>query len=110
MTLPVVADPIPLLTDREGVVRVGDTRVTLDTVVEVFLEGATAEEISQQYPSLNLADIYAVLGYYLHHRDEVEAYLRERGKQATEVRRQNELRFDPANVRHRLLARRSNES
>ena len=52
---------MPLQTDADGVIRVGGTRVTLETVVEAFQQGATAEEIVQQYPSLALAEVYAVL-------------------------------------------------
>ena len=55
MSLAILSDPPPLLVDADGVVRVGQTRVTLDTVVTAFLEGATAEEIVEQYPSLQLA-------------------------------------------------------
>ena len=73
--LVIAAEPIPLEADVDGVVRVGGTRVTLDTVVIAFMEGATAEEILYQYPSLNLADVYAVIAYYLQRRSEVEAYL-----------------------------------
>jgi uncharacterized protein (DUF433 family) len=65
MTLVIGIEPVPLATDAGSVVRVGGTRVTLDTVVTAFEEGATAEEIVHQYPSLKLADIYAVIGYYL---------------------------------------------
>lgn len=72
-----------------------------------FLEGATAEELAQQYPSVSLADVYYTIGYYLHRRDEVEAYLRRREVQAEQVRRQNETRFDPGGIRERLLARRA---
>ena len=106
MTLSIVAVPPPLTVDPDGVVRVGKTRVTLDTVVLAFHDGATAEEIAQQYPSLALADVYAVIGYYLQRRDEVEEYLRERQRGAAEVRRRNESRFDPDDVRDRLMARR----
>lgn len=74
-TLVITTVPIPLETDADGVVRAGGTRVTLDTIVTAFEDGATAEEIVYQYPSLNLADIYSVLGYYLQHRPEVDAYL-----------------------------------
>lgn len=81
------------------------TRVTFDTVIYAFLEGATAEEIVQQYPSLELADVYAVIGYYLRRRAEVEGYLNGRQKLTQRVRQQNEKRFDPAGVRARLLAR-----
>jgi|SRR5436190_16644228 len=109
MTLVIATEPVPLRTDADGVVRVGKTRVTLDTIVAAFVEGATAEEIAQQYPSLHLADIYSVIGYFLRRRSEVEEYLRQRQKQAAKVRKQNETRFDPQGVRDRLLARRGNE-
>jgi len=88
------------------VVRVGGIRVTLDTVVGAFNDGATAEEIAQQYPSLQLADVYAVISHYLRNRSEVEKYLRKRQKQAEDIRKQNEARFDPSGIRERLLARR----
>jgi uncharacterized protein (DUF433 family) len=101
---------MPLELDRDSVMRVGGTRVTLDTVVAAFNEGATAEEIAQQYPSLNLADIYAVIGYYLHRREEVESYLAKRREFAKAVRQENEARFNPVGVRERLLARRNKKS
>jgi len=109
MSLPSVTEIIPLETDSSGVVRVAKTRVTLDTVVAAFCQGATAEEISHQYPSLDLADVYHVIGYYLYLRrsSEVEEYLRERKGKAEAVRGQNEARFDPQGVRARLVARRS---
>ena len=102
-----VTEIIPLRTDSTGVIRVGGTRITLDTVVTAFCDGATTEEIVQQYPSLNLADVYHVIGYYLRRTSEVEAYLQSRKVDAEAVRKQNEARFDPHGVRARLLARRS---
>ncbi|MBA2377847.1 MAG: DUF433 domain-containing protein [Actinomycetota bacterium] len=107
MTLTFISERVPLAVDRDDVARVGGTRVTLDVVVAAFREGATAEEIAQQYPSLRLADVYSVVGYYLRHRDEVEEYLRERERRADLVRRENEARFDPEGVRDRLASRRS---
>ena len=106
MALSIAPQPLPLRRDADGVMRVNGTRVTLDTVVAAFSEGATAEEIIYQYPSLQLADVYAVLGYYLRQRSEVEAYLRGRQQQAGQVRQQNESRWDPSGIRDRLLARR----
>lgn len=100
---------LPLETDADGVVRVGNTRVTLDTVIVAFTDGATAEEIAQQYPSLRLADIYSVIGYYLRHRAEVDAYLQLRVQQAEQARHHNETRFDPSGVRDRLLAHRTSQ-
>ena len=107
MGFTIAHEPVPLETSAEGVVRVAGTRVTLDTVVYAFEEGATAEEIVQRYPSLRLADVYAVIGYYLRRRSEVEEYLRQRQQQANEVRKANEARSDSRGVRDRLLARRS---
>ncbi len=75
-------------------------------MVAAFDEGATAEEIVYQYPSLQLADVYAVIGYYLRRRAEVEAYLSQRRQQANTVRQQNESKFHHQGVRERLLARR----
>ncbi len=105
MTLLITDSPLPLRTDADGVIRIGGTRVTLDTVVAAFTEGATAEEIAQQYPSLDLADVYAVMSYYLRRRKEVDEYLRSRAALAVAVRRENESRFDPHGIRDRLLAR-----
>jgi len=107
MTLAIAVEPTPLAVDTNGTVRVGKTRVTLDTVVKAFLEGATAEEIGEQYTSLQLSDIYSVIGYYLRHKAEVDAYLLERQRQAVAIRQEAEQRFNPIGIRERLLARRN---
>jgi uncharacterized protein (DUF433 family) len=107
MSMTIVSEPVPLEEDADGVVRIGGTRVTLDTVVEAFRQGATPEEVVSQYPTLNLADVYAVIGYYLRRRPEVEAYLDQRQRRAGEVRKKNEARFGMSGIRDRLLARRS---
>lgn len=106
MSLSFVSDKIPLQREADGVIRVGSTRVTLDTVIAAFKEGATAEEIVQRYPTLDLADVYRVIAYYLSHSTEIEDYLLERYKQSELIRKENEARFDPSGVRDRLLARR----
>lgn len=105
MALAIVLEPTPIETDPHGVVRVAETRVTLDTVVTAFLEGCTPEEIAEQYPSLQLPDIYLVIGYYLRHRDEVHTYLAERQHQANMIQQEAEQRFNPIGIRDRLLAR-----
>lgn len=109
MSLPVETEPLPLTTDAEGGVRVAGTRVTLDTVVEAFNEGLTAEEIAQQYPVLDLADVYAVIGYYLHHRQRVQVYMEERERAAAEFRSRIEAELPSAGFRERLLARRKRQ-
>jgi len=77
-------------------------------LLDAFLEGATAEEIAYQYPSLDLSDVYSVIGYYLHHRTKVDAYIRERKRDARKIREENEIKFSPKGIRERLLARQGN--
>lgn len=105
MTLSITAEPMPLEVNADGVVRVGGTRVTLDTVVAVFNQGATPEEIVFQYSSLQLADVYAVISFYLRHQQDVEVYLKQRQQRSKEIRRQNETKFNPQGLRERLMAR-----
>ncbi len=106
-TLQIQPLSLPLTLSKDGVARVGGTRVTLDTVVRAFARGATAEEIAQQYPSLSLPDVYAIISYYLQNRDEVEKYLEKRRKDAQAVKRDNQKRFDQHGIRERLLARKN---
>ena len=110
MSLAISTQTLPLRIDADGVARVAKTRVTLDTVVGAFLEGATAEEIARRYPSVELADVYSVIAYYLRHRPEVEEYLHRRRQEAAHVQQQNEQRFDPHGIRDRLLARRGQKT
>lgn len=105
MQLPTYPKVDPFHTDPGGVVRVGRSRVTLDSVVHSFNQGATAEDIAQQYPALTLADVYSAIAYYLHFRAEVDAYLAQRQEETASIQQQNEARFDPTGVRQRLLAR-----
>ncbi|GAB4216524.1 MAG: hypothetical protein OHK0012_18990 [Synechococcales cyanobacterium] len=109
MALAIVAEPAPLQANEDGVILVGKTRVTLDTVVSIFNQGATVEEIVYRYPSLNLADIYATIAFYLKHQSEVEAYLQQRQQRSQEIRVMNQARFDPQGLRDRLLARKSEQ-
>lgn len=110
MSLILEAGPVPLETTADGVVRVRNTRVTLDTVVTVFNQGATAEELVQRFPSVTLADVYAVLGYYLRQRAAVDAYVEQRQAEAARVREQNESGKDRQQIRERLLARRTEQA
>ncbi len=104
--LTILAEQPPLTASPDGVIYVGKTRVTLDTVIGAYHEGATAEEVAQQYPALKLADVYATFAYYLYHKAEVDAYLRSGQQDAERIRAENEARFNPIGVRERLLARR----
>jgi uncharacterized protein (DUF433 family) len=103
--LVIAAQTIPIEINPDGVARVGQTRVTLDTVVAAFDRGSTAEEIVYQYPALKLSDVYSTISFYLNHQQEVTEYLQQRQQQAREIRLVNEQKFDSQGLRKRLLAR-----
>jgi uncharacterized protein (DUF433 family) len=102
--------PVPLHTDSHGTVRVGGTRVTLQTLLASFLDGATPEQIIQDFDTLKLADVYTVIAYYLTNRAAVDAYLEDQRKQGESVRRKMEAVFDQAGLKERLLARRKEKA
>src|SRR5579862_3628053 len=91
----------PLRLVDGGAIKVGNTRVSLDSVVYAFENGATAEEILQMFPSLRLADIYGTIAHYLENRDQVQEYLVRRGKEAEEIRAKVEAKFPAAGLRDR---------
>jgi uncharacterized protein (DUF433 family) len=102
-----IAEPPPLVMLPEGAVRIRGTRVSLDSVIYAFNEGCTPEQIRDDYSTLQLADIYAVIAFYLRHRDEVDAYMEESRQQAEELRREHEERYPQDGLRERLLERRA---
>jgi len=106
--LSINAEPIPLREDAGGTVRVAGTRITLDTIVESFKGGDGPAEILEGFPDLTLADVYAVLTYYLRHQAEVERYLHDREVAAFEARTTIEAgQGDQRGLRERLLTRRA---
>ena len=100
----------PLRLTEDGTIRVADSRVSLDSVVHHYKLGASAEQIAQKFPALDLADVYAAVAYYLNHEEAVEEYLRQQEAAGDEV--QKHVESDPqyqkksADLRARLLARR----
>jgi hypothetical protein len=73
-------------------------------VIIAFNQGATPEQIVQDYDTLNLSQVYAVISYFLQHQDEVDSYLSERGHRREELR----ALHNPQGIREKLLARRRN--
>ena len=110
MNISIVTKPVPLHLDAAGVLRVGGTRVSLDSVLASFHEGATPEEIVQQYDTVSLADVYAVIGYYLENQSAIDSYLAARRIHREELRQEIETRYSPYRIRQRLLARRKHTS
>lgn len=108
MPLTIRAIATPLRLDEYGVIRVGDSQVVLDIVIGAFNNGADPEGIVHGYPTLDLADVYAAIAYYLRHRTEVDEYLEARREEAERLRQEIETRQpDRAKLRATLLARKA---
>jgi uncharacterized protein (DUF433 family) len=91
--------------DEGGAVRIANTRVSLDLVIEQYESGMTPEDMARAYDSVELADVHAVIAYYLRHRDVVRGYLKYRAEQAEALRANIEAER-PRVSREELLARR----
>jgi uncharacterized protein (DUF433 family) len=111
MTTLETTQTLPLRLTEDGTIRVGDSRVSLDSVVQHYKLGASAEQIILKFPALDLANVYAAITYYLNHEAAVEEYLRRQEAEGDEA--QEKIESDPqyqkqsAELRARLLARKS---
>lgn len=103
MTIVIEPIPAPLRVDEDGTVRAG-TRVILDLIVNAFWQGMSPEEIVDEYDTLKLADVYAVIAYYLDHRAEIDAYLSQRQDEAQALRTQIAANTSRPDLLRRLLA------
>jgi uncharacterized protein (DUF433 family) len=105
MTFVIHEYAVPLRIDEKGTVRVGQTRVTLDTLIGAYHMGQTPDQIASSYDTLTLADIHHVIAYYLREKEAVDAYLAEREREAEGIRRKIEQEFPPQELYERLMAR-----
>jgi uncharacterized protein (DUF433 family) len=72
---------------KEGAYRVGGTRVSLDSLVYLFRQGASPESIQRSFPALTLEDVYGAVAFYLANQQVVDEYLLD-GEQEFEKLRQ----------------------
>jgi uncharacterized protein (DUF433 family) len=92
---------VPLSIAEDGTIRIAGTRVSLESVVHHYDQGASAEEIVLRFPALRLADVHACLAYYLNHPEEVQACLTRQQQHAEQLRARIEA--DPTQ-QHSLAA------
>ena len=111
MSLTLEAIAVPLRDDGHGGLRVGPTRVSLESVWHLYQLGASPAEIVRAFDTLQEADVYAVLAWALRHPEDVDAYLKRRDEQATEMRSRLEeagltpTREESAKLKEKLMAR-----
>jgi uncharacterized protein (DUF433 family) len=80
-----LTERIPLVQNEQGDMYIEGSRIYLEHLVEWFNEGKSPQDILHDYPTLALADIYAVLTYYLRHQNEVDAYVDRQYQKAKEA-------------------------
>ncbi|MGA2073231.1 MAG: DUF433 domain-containing protein [Terriglobia bacterium] len=85
---------------RNGGYYVMGSRVSLESVVYPFLDGASPETIVEEYPTLSLEQVYGTITFYLANRAKIEAYLSEIEK-LWEKARKDQSPIPPA-LRERL--------
>lgn len=81
--------------DENNVMRVGKTRVMLDSVVVAFQQGHSPETIQQEYPALTLEEVYGAVAYYLANQDEVDGYLKRQGQVWNDLREKSGQASNP---------------
>ena len=79
---------VPLTFWEDGSIRLKGTRLLLDMIVGAHQRGDCPEEIFEAFPSskYTVADIYAVIAYYLTHKPEIDKYLAKQENDAREIR------------------------
>ncbi len=88
----------------------GRTRVSLDSVIYAYEQGDSAEEIVHSFDTLELADVHAVLSFYLRHRKEVARYLARRQREAARLQSRIEAKYGNRGLKQRLRERQSRQN
>jgi uncharacterized protein (DUF433 family) len=95
----------PLILGDDGTIRIKGSRVSLEIIVRQFKQGATAEQLLEDFPSLTLRDIYGAIYYYLDNTEAVEDYMRQQEDSAAEMRAFLASDLDSTELRTRIRAR-----
>jgi uncharacterized protein (DUF433 family) len=86
----------PLRQDAEGTIRVIGSRVTFDTLINIWKRGDTLEEIHEGFPTLSLDQIKAVIAWYLNHTAAADEYLEQEEAEAEALRK--EIQSQPSYI------------
>lgn len=76
--------------NRHGVYYVPGTRISLDSIVYAFRQGASPESIREDFEGLSLPHVYGAIAFYLDHQSEIDAYLERRKEQWASLERQGD--------------------
>jgi uncharacterized protein (DUF433 family) len=80
---------------RDGGYWIKGKRISLDSVVYAFRDGAAPESILRSFPLLTLEEIYGAIAFYLSNQEPIDTYLRQ-GEKEYERQRQEERASNPS--------------
>jgi uncharacterized protein (DUF433 family) len=95
---------------RDGAYYIAGSRVALASLVYEYRDGAAAETIQREFPTLSLEQIHGAIAFYLGHPSEVDSYMRDRESRWEELERTSqpadpELQRRIGEAKKRLLAK-----
>lgn len=99
------ADPPPLTRWEGGSIRINGTRMRFNVIITAYKQGRSPEQLTHSFPALSLANAYAVVAYYLSHREAVDAWLTKLDAETEEMVRQAEETWPTDGTRERIKAR-----
>ncbi|MFN6514997.1 MAG: DUF433 domain-containing protein [Nostoc sp. CreGUA01] len=85
-------------------IRLKGTRIGIETILyEYIYRCKTPEEITEQFHTVTLEQVYATILYYLHHRSEVDVYLADWLEFSRTIREEQERNPSPARIKFRQM-------
>jgi|SRR5882757_8688545 len=76
---------VPLTLWKDGSIRVKGTRLLLDMIVNAHNRGEIPEDIADAFPAASVANVYAIIAYYLNNKKKIDKYLKQQEKDAIEI-------------------------
>ena len=89
----------PYVVENNGVFRVGEADISLDSVVIAFQDGLAPEAIQLQYPALTLEEVYGAITHYLANQAAVDQYLARQAQLWGDLRRASKRKPSPVVTR-----------
>ena len=93
----------PYVCENNGVLRVGEADISLDSVVIAFQDGLAPEAIQLQYPALTLEEVYGAITHYLANQEAVDQYLARQVQLWGDLRRTSGRKPSPVVTRLRAM-------
>jgi len=85
-------------------IRIKGHRIGIESVLYEYIHRAqTPEEIADRFPTLSLEQIYATILYYLHNKEQIDAYLTEWLEYGRRMRAEQARNPTPAMLRLRQI-------